>query len=236
MVSFSISKINEDTDSISVKTSSGLAINNVLRKVLPFLCTSAYHPHINLCLVVNVVYNPHNVDNSMEPHIQDLGEVLGTDLRLKFMDQIFNLFDIEKSMEMYLHYSQPIHNLLAIASWIYFNTLSLEEKLALLNTPYTIDDLIDFIIKNNIDVGDGQQIVKSLNSEGYPRQALKFMSFIRKTPMYDYIDKTGFFISLAYTHFELKNYEKCVRIGQAIINDLNDNLPLDNIILASSIP
>jgi hypothetical protein len=59
-----------------------------------------------------------NADMSIEPHLTDLGEIIGQPLKLTIMDQIFNIFKIEKSRDIYFHYRQLIYNLLSIASWM----------------------------------------------------------------------------------------------------------------------
>ncbi|KKL70324.1 hypothetical protein LCGC14_2106030 [marine sediment metagenome] len=70
-------------------------------------------------------------------HLAETLDILGWSISLKIIDLIFNTFDIEKSLDAFIYYKPLINNFLTIASLTYFNTLSLEEKVSLLNDKYS---------------------------------------------------------------------------------------------------
>ncbi|MHA1414565.1 MAG: hypothetical protein ACTSO4_18360, partial [Promethearchaeota archaeon] len=155
-----------------------------------------------------------NFDQNIPPHLSDIKEILGYPIKLKIINLVFNVLEVEKSPEMYLYYHQFIQNLLAIGSWIFFNKLALKEKLQLLNREFGVRDFINFIIDGKISIEKSiwMLIVNTLSDNEYHKEALKLMKYFQENlfPSFNKIEKSKFFHTLGKLYFKLKDFNKAI--------------------------
>lgn len=155
-----------------------------------------------------------NFDKEITPHLPNSKEILGYQIKLKILNQVFGVFEVEKSPEMFLHYHQFIQNLLAIGSWIFFNTLNLKERLKLLNREFGVKNFINYIIGKNIQIEKSfwKLIIDDLSNSEYFQEALELMEYIQKTlfPSFNRLEKSEFFYSLGNVYFNSKSFVKAI--------------------------
>lgn len=152
-------------------------------------------------------------------HLEELIDVFGNPIRMKILDLLVKTFEIEPEYSVGKHYFMLINNLLTIASLTYFNTLSLDEKVEILNLDYKIEDYVDLIIdtKTDLEINDYLKIAKELETNKYHKLALKLIKFVfsnYKEEIKD-SDKTFLYSILGEIHRNLKNHNKAL---QSFIN------------------
>lgn len=183
----------------------------------------------------------HWQSENMILHLREIIDAFGNPIRYKILDLLLRIFEIEPDYSVGYQYSQLINNLLSIASLTYFNTLSLEEKVGLLNLDYKIDDYINLLIntRTDLEIIDYLIIIKELDINKYHRLALKLMKFVftkYKEEIKDK-DKTFLYSILGEIHRNLKNYNKALQsfikaykwVGKSIEFTLTGNERWDNI-------
>ena len=182
-------------------------------------------------------------------HLAEALDILGWSISLKIIDLIFNTFDIEKSIDAFLYYKPLINNFLTIASLIYFNTLSLEEKLSLLNNKYNIKDFSDLVInsKHKLEPLNWITFISELYNHQYHNLALNVANHFQNTEFTNLKDdlKANFYTLLGSIYRNLKNYElaleafrnasKYVSTTPTPISSLNLKLNEKNIKISFSI-
>ena len=155
-----------------------------------------------------------NFGEEITPHLPNIKEILGYKIKLKIINQVFGVFEVEKSPEMFLHYHQFIQNLLAIGSWVFFNTLDLKERLKLLNREFGVKKFINYIIDKNIQIEKSfwALIIDDLSNSEYYQEALKLMKYLQKTlfPSFNRLEKSEFFHSLGILYYNLKSFTKAI--------------------------
>lgn len=151
-------------------------------------------------------------------HLVELSDLLGWKIKEKFIDLIFNTFDLEKSYDTILYYSPLINNFLSIASLRYFNTLSLEEKLSLLNTDFGIKNLVNLVFKssNKLDISNWRTLISELDHHRYYKLALEVANQFFNTEFKNVEDelKATFYILIGKVHNNLKNYDLALEAFQ----------------------
>ncbi len=149
--------------------------------------------------------------SDVKRHLAEALDILGWSISLKVIDLIFNTFDIEKSIDAFLYYKPLINNFLTIASLTYFNTLSLEEKLSLLNDKYSIKEFSDLVInsKHNLEPLNWINFISELYNHQYHNLALKVANHFQSTEFTNLKDdlKANFYTLLGNIYRNLKNYE-----------------------------
>ena len=151
-------------------------------------------------------------------HLVELSDLLGGSIKLKIVDLIFNTFEIEKNYDTFLYYSRLINNFLSIASLRYFNTLSLQEKLSLLNTDFGIKNLVNLVFKssNKLDISNWRTLISELDHHRYYKLALEVANQFFNTEFKNVEDelKATFYILIGKVHNNLKNYDLALEAFQ----------------------
>lgn len=176
-----------------------------------------------------------NFGEEIAPHLQGMKEILGQSIKLKIINQVFSVFEIEKTPEMYLHYHKFIQNLLTIGSWIFFNTLDLKEKLEVLNREFGVKDFINFIIHHNISIDKSvwSLLIDTLSDNKYFQEALNLMEYFRKTLFLSFnrFEKGEFYHALGRLYYFLRKYDKAIENNSRFIELLKDQENADQKII-----
>ena len=121
-------------------------------------------------------------------------------------------------MDTYLYYNTLINNFLSIASLKYFDTLSLENKLSLLNTEFGIKDLVSLVINSNyeLDVLGWMSFMTELYNHQYHNLALEVASHFINTEFTNIKEalKSNFYSLLGNIYANLRNYELALEAFQ----------------------
>ncbi len=156
----------------------------------------------------------YDVENPFIYHPVDLENLFAYPLKEKLRMNVFQVLDVEESVDTVSQYPMFFNNLLSVASMLYFTDLSLEEKLNLLNTKFEFDDLISLLQKYEYkwDFWIWKLATSYLNKNGFYDLALDIYLIILDSYMDQVNDseKYSFFESLATVYRNLKNYEKAI--------------------------
>ncbi|MHA1767931.1 MAG: hypothetical protein ACTSVK_16920, partial [Promethearchaeota archaeon] len=131
------------------------------------------------------------------------------------LDQfIFDNLGLKYSIELAIQYAPLINNLLLIASSIYFESLSIEDKIKLINKDLTIDMFMNHIKQEEIGKNYNNLIHTAIIfiKNGAPEFSFKIMKIIEQNLM-DSIekeDKFQFYEILATNYRELEIYDEAL--------------------------
>jgi len=158
----------------------------------------------------------------------ELSELFSKSLTEKVIKIVFEVLGVEKNIDTVLNYNKLIRDLLAIASRMYFDTLTFEEKKNLLNKEISLNDLVKSIELHSLKFKPYQwdRIFLALRFSGYLKIAIHLaQSFIdnRFEELEDSL-KFGFLDTLAtlYKHrgdhkSSLKYYKEAYKWIEKII-------------------
>jgi len=171
----------------------------------------------------NVLYD--TTEKPFYYHPIDLENLFAYPLKEKLRVLVFQVLDVEESVETISQYPMFFNNLLSVASMLYFTDLSLEEKLKLLNTKFELNDLITLLHKYDFkwDFWIWKLANSYLNKNGFHDLALDMYQIILDS----YLDKVedsekySLFESLATVYRNLKNYEKAILYYEKAYNWIN---------------
>jgi len=157
----------------------------------------------------NLSFNPQHFFLS-----SDLSDQIAEGLWTKLTNFLYNNLGLKPDKAIFLQYAPLLNNLLSIASSMYFEGLSLEEKLHLINQDLTIDVLINLIEKLEIkdDYETWRKTATIFNIHGAPEFGLKIMKILKQR-WETYIkneDKYQFFDTLASIYRNLQFYGKAL--------------------------
>jgi len=179
------------------------------------------------------------------PHfLGELKTFFAKPIQTKLLNVMKSLFEIEEDSEIEHEYNVFINRLLSIASLIYFQSLTIIEKIKLLNQKLSLKELINSILEKDIkNFKSWARLVDSLSEYSFPDLAQKFIE-----PFQPYIenleisDKMVTYEIIAKIYKNQGNYEESQKFIQLALkcfdNDIEKKLnknPLFEILILSDL-
>lgn len=165
------------------------------------------------------------IDNPLHNHPIDLENLYSYPLKEKLRMLVFQVLDVEESVDTVTQYPMFFNNLLSVASMLYFSELSLKEKLELLNTKFELNDLISLLQQYDYpwDFWIWKLASSYLNKNRFYDLALSIYRIILDSFMdrVEDSEKYSFLESLATVYRNLKDYEKGIYYYEEAYNWIN---------------
>ncbi len=154
------------------------------------------------------------IDTPHDYPLVDIENLFAYPLKEKLRLLVFQVLDVEESIETVTQYPMLFNNLLSVASMLYFTDLNIEEKLDLLNNKFELDDLISLLQKYNYkwDFWNWKLANSYLDRNGFYELALTMHKILMKLyfNLVKEEEKYYLFESLATIYRNLKNYDKAL--------------------------
>lgn len=199
---YSISRIYASEDPYSKRAF--LLKYNLMAKSYAILTIQNYILYINFSRILPPFHK----------YLNELSDIFAKDFINKIINITFEILEVEKSEENILHHTKLIKDLLAIASEIYFTSLSLEVQITLLNQKCDLGDLIKEFLNSNprIEIFEWNLISFALTSSGYYDLALEMcLVYLRKNKNIDDSYKFLLFDSIASIYKLKENFSKALQ-------------------------